>query len=105
MDGEVVGELSLWTHDNPRLKHAGSIGMAVRDDRRGEGIGTALMRAALDLADNWLNLTRIELHVYTDNEAGIALYRKFGFEIEGTHRRFAFRGGGYADAYSMARIL
>ena len=105
VDGEVVGELSLWTHDNPRLKHAGSIGMAVRDDRRGEGIGTALMRAALDLADNWLNLTRIELHVYTDNEAGIALYRKFGFEIEGTHRRFAFRGGGYADAYSMARIL
>jgi putative acetyltransferase len=39
-----------------------------------------------------------------DNAAGIALYEKFGFEIEGTHRRFAFRDGEYVDAYSMARL-
>jgi len=26
--------------------------MAVRDDRQGKGVGTALMEAALDLADN-----------------------------------------------------
>jgi putative acetyltransferase len=38
------------------------------------------------------------------NEIGIALYEKFGFEIEGTHRRFAFREGEYVDAYSMARV-
>ena len=62
------------------------------------------MEAALDLADNWLNLTRIELHVYTDNSAGIGLYEKFGFEVEGTHHRFAFRNGKYVDAYSMARL-
>ena len=78
--------------------------MAVRDDWQGKGVGTALMEAVLDLADNWLNLTRVELTVYTDNAAGIALYKKFGFEIEGTHRRYAFRNGEYADAYSMARI-
>ena len=78
--------------------------MAVHDDWQGKGVGTALMEAALDLADNWLNLTRIELEVYIDNTAGIALYKKFGFEIEGTYRRFAFRGGEYVDAYSMARV-
>jgi L-amino acid N-acyltransferase YncA len=38
------------------------------------------------------------------NDIGIALYEKFGFEIEGTHRRYAFRNGEYADAYSMARV-
>ena len=38
------------------------------------------------------------------NAAGIALYEKFGFEIEDTHRRFAFCDGEYVDAYSMARI-
>ncbi len=103
--GEVVGELSLWTHENPRLRHTAGIGMAVRDDRRGEGIGTALMRSVLGLADNWLGLTRLELRVYTDNEAGIALYEKLGFEVEGTHRRFVFRDGRYVDAYSMARVL
>src|SRR3712207_9346998 len=78
--------------------------MAVRDDWQGKGVGTALMEAALDLADNWLGLTRIELNVYTDNAAGVALYKKFGFEIEGTHRRYTFRNGEYVDAYSMARI-
>ena len=104
VDGEVVGELSLWTRSNTRVRHSAGFGMAVRDDWQGKGIGTALLRAALDLADDWLGLSRIELHVYTDNAAGISLYEKFGFEIEGTHRRFAFRNGRYVDAYSMARI-
>ena len=30
---------------------------------------------------------------------------KFGFEIEGTHRRFAFRNGEHVDGYSMARVV
>ncbi len=38
------------------------------------------------------------------NDMGIALYEKFGFEREGTHRRYAFRDGGFVDAYSMARV-
>src|SRR5829696_5982514 len=89
--GEVVGELTLWTYPTQwRRRHVGSIGMAVRDDWQGKGVGTALMEAALDLADNWLDLARIELEVFTDNEAGIALYEKFGFEKEGRHRHFAF---------------
>ena len=62
------------------------------------------MTAALDLADNWLQFTRIELTVYTDNAAALALYKKFGFEIEGTHKQFAFRNGTYIDSYSMARV-
>ena len=49
-------------------------------------------------------VTRIELHVYTDNAAGIALFERFRFEIEGTHRRFAFRNGRYASACSMWRV-
>jgi putative acetyltransferase len=105
VEGEVVGSIGLETSPaRPRMRHVGSIGMAVRDDWQGKGVGTALMGAALDLADNWLNLKRIELRVYVDNAAGIALYEKFGFEIEGTHRRLAFRNGEYVDAYSMARL-
>ena len=105
VDGEVIGSLSLDTSPTrPRMRHVGSIGMAVRDDWQGKGVGSALMEAALDLADNWLNLTRVELRVFVDNAAGIALYKKFGFEIEGTHRRLAFRNGEYVDAYSMGRL-
>ena len=32
------------------------------------------------------------------------LYRKFGFEIEGTHKAYALRDGRYVDTYAMARL-
>jgi len=105
VDGEVVGQLTLRTNPNsPRRRHAGSVGMAVRDDWQSRGVGTALLAACVDLADNWLNLRRLELDVFVDNEAAIRLYTKFGFEIEGTLRQFAFRDGHYNDTYTMARL-
>jgi L-phenylalanine/L-methionine N-acetyltransferase len=73
VEGEVAGSLGLETSPTRwRMRHVGSIGMAERDDWQGKGIGTALMEAVLGLADNWLNLTRIELTVYVDNAAGMA---------------------------------
>jgi putative acetyltransferase len=105
VEGEVVGSLSLSTFPHrPRRRHVGRIAMAVRDDWQGKGVGTALMQAALDLADNWLNLTRLELTVFTDNAPAIRLYQKFGFATEGTLVRFAFRDGQYADSNIMARV-
>ena len=105
VDDEVIGQLGLHTFPHqPRRRHVGNLGMAVRDDWHGKGAGTALMQAAVDLADKWLNLERLELDVYTDNEAAIRLYEKFGFVVEGTLARFAFRDGRYVDAYMMARL-
>jgi L-phenylalanine/L-methionine N-acetyltransferase len=77
----------------------------VRDDWQSKGVGTRLMEACVDLADNWLGLTRLDLRVYTDNAPAIALYERFGFKVEGTHRRFALRNGEYVDAHVMARLL
>jgi len=105
VDGEVVGQASLQTFPaRPRRRHAGDIGMMVRDDWHGKGIGSALMQALVDLADKWLNLYRLELDVYTDNEPAIKLYKKFGFHIEGTRVGEAFRDGRFVDTYAMARL-
>ncbi len=104
VDQEVVGQLGLHFPNSPRRRHVGQLGMAVRDDWQGKGIGTALMQAAIDLADRWLNLRRLELEVYTDNEPAVRLYKKFGFVVEGTLVEFAFRDGQYVDAYMMARL-
>jgi putative acetyltransferase len=101
---EIVGQLTLSVYMSPRTRHSGHFGIAVRDDWQGNGVGTALMEACLDLADNWLNLMRLDLRVYVDNAPAIALYKKFGFEIEGTHRRFAYRDGEYLDAHFIARM-
>ena len=104
VDGEVVGVIGLHASSRPRVNHRAEIGMMVRDDWHGKGVGRAMMQGVIDLADKWLNLTRIELTVFTDNERAIALYRKFGFEIEGTLRKYAFRDGEFVDAYVMARV-
>jgi L-phenylalanine/L-methionine N-acetyltransferase len=101
---KVVGMFGLHTFNRPRRHHAAAVGMSVHDDWQGKGVGTALMRAGLDLADNWLNLTRLELEVYTDNEPAIRLYERFGFEREGLLRQHAYRDGRYVDSYSMSRL-
>ncbi len=101
----VVGMLDVHTFSNkPRRRHVGTIGMCVHDQWQGKGIGKALMQAGIELADNWLNLVRLELEVYTDNEPAIRLYERFGFEREGTLRQHAFRDGCYVDSYLMARL-
>jgi L-phenylalanine/L-methionine N-acetyltransferase len=102
--GEVVGNLGLHAAKSPRRRHVGALGMSVRDDRQRRGVGSALLTAAIELADGWLNYQRLELSVYTDNLGAVHLYRKFGFAIEGTCRAYAFRDGKYVDAYQMARI-
>ena len=99
----MIGEIGLQQQRN-RRSHTATLGMAVHDDFQGKGGGTRLLQGALGLADNWLNLKRVELQVFTDNARAIHLYEKFGFVIEGIHKAFAFREGVYADAYSMARV-
>jgi putative acetyltransferase len=102
--GELVGQLGLHVSANPRRRHVAEIGMGVRDDWQGRGVGNALLGAALQLADGWLQLRRIELQVYADNAAGIALYARHGFIEEGRHRDYAYRDGAYVDALTMARL-
>jgi putative acetyltransferase len=104
IDDQVVGHSGIRIESNPRRKHAASIGMIVHEDFRKKGVGKALLETMIEMADNWLSLKRIELEVYTDNEAAVSLYKRFGFEIEGTAKAFAFRNGVYTDVYKMARI-
>lgn len=100
---KVVGVVGLNISSNPRTRHTASLGIMVHKDYQGTGIGNKLMTEILDLADNWLMLIRIELGVFTDNEKAIKMYKKFGFEIEGTRKYAAVKNGKYADEYIMAR--
>ncbi|HZH26239.1 MAG TPA: GNAT family N-acetyltransferase [Azospirillaceae bacterium] len=103
LDGRIVGSAGLERFAG-RRSHVGEIGMGVHDDHTGCGIGKALLAALLDAADNWIGLVRVQLTVYTDNAPAIALYKRFGFEVEGTLRAFALRAGRYTDALAMARL-
>lgn len=62
------------------------------------------MSEAIDQADNWLNLVRIELEVHSDNPSAQALYEKVGFRVEGIKRLSTFKYGKYIDMILMSRI-
>lgn len=100
---KIVGIIRL-TIGKDRERHVGDVDLAVHDAFQGQGIGKMLMLTILDLADNWLNLYRLELNVFTDNERAINLYQRFDFEIEGRKRADSFRGGNYIDSYIMGRL-
>lgn len=100
---KVVGMISLEVGKG-RERHIGDIAMAVHDMYQGQGIGKMLMLTVVDFADNWLNLVRLELDVYADNERAIRLYQQFDFEIEGKKRCDTLRGGNYIDSYIMGRL-
>jgi L-phenylalanine/L-methionine N-acetyltransferase len=104
VDGEPVGVVIIMPQGPARRAHVARLAIAVRDDWQRSGVGTELMTAAMDLADNWLGIARIELEVYVDNAAAIALYRRAGFDTEGCSRGFALRHGALVDVYRMARL-
>jgi L-phenylalanine/L-methionine N-acetyltransferase len=103
LEGRLVGSAGVMPHKG-RRSHAAEIALCVHDDFHRRGIGAALLATLIDVADNWLNLRRLELTVYVDNEAAVRLYEKFGFAIEGTRRGDAFRDGAFVDSYAMARL-
>lgn len=79
--------------------------MAVQSDRRGQGIGGALLTAAIDTAERWHDVRRIELEVYVDNAVAIALYERHGFVRENLARGYALRDGSFVDVLLMARLV
>lgn len=101
---EILGQLGLSQTPRPRRRHAATLGIGVKASARRMGVGSALLRAAIDLCEQWLNVSRIEIEVYADNTAAIELYARHGFVLEGTCRNYAFRAGQYVDAHMMARI-
>jgi L-phenylalanine/L-methionine N-acetyltransferase len=103
---EVVGFGELITEpEHPRHGHVGDLNMiATRADSVVQGIGRSLTEALIDLAENWLNLRRLSLIVFSDNQPAIHLYQSLGFEIEGTMRRFGYGNGAWMDAIMMGRL-
>jgi len=104
LEDRVVGQLTLMVNQSPRRSHVASFGMGVDENYHGRGVASALVQEMISLCDNWLRIERIELTVYCDNPAALALYRKYNFGIEGTAKQFALRNGHYVDAYYMARL-
>jgi putative acetyltransferase len=100
----VVGSISLHFEGAGRRRHSASLGMMVDEAFQGRGIGSALLDAAITLAERWMHVQRLELEVHVDNTRAIGLYGSRGFAIEGVARAYTLRDGTLIDAFRMARL-
>ena len=103
-NNELVGFLMAVGGNAKRNKHSAYIVIGILKDYRGKGIGTKLFEGLEQWAFNH-NIHRLELTVVTRNKAGLSLYKKVGFEIEGTKRHSLFIDGEFVDEYDMSKLL
>jgi RimJ/RimL family protein N-acetyltransferase len=98
---EVVGSIHL---DASRHGFA-EVAMAIAREWRGRGVGSALMAAGIVWARE-RGLHKLSLSVFPHNDAGIALYRKFGFVEEGRRvKQIRRRSGELWDTVEMGLLL
>lgn len=101
---ELIGYLVAIGGSTRRNKHSVYIVIGILKEYRGQGIGTRLFKEM----ERWAyehNIHRLELTVVAQNEAGLSLYNKMGFKIEGTKEDSLFIGGKFVDEFYMSKLI
>jgi diaminopimelate decarboxylase len=96
----IVGWISITREQYPVIRHVATFGMAVAADRRGRGIGAAMLAEALRWGRD-VGVEKVELSVFPDNRRAQVLYRRFGFVEEGRLRRHSRKSFGDVDEILM----
>ena len=73
-------------------------------EKRGQGLGEALVRSLLDIAFDDLELHRVELGVFDFNVGARKCYEKAGFHLEGTLRECRRQGDEYWNLCIMGML-
>lgn len=102
--GNFAGYLIARGGSVNKNKHSAYLVIGIKENFRGKGIGCRLFGELFEWAKG-IGLHRLELTVITENQAAIALYKKMGFEIEGTKKNSLIIDGQYIDEYYMSKFL
>ncbi|MBN1038871.1 MULTISPECIES: GNAT family N-acetyltransferase [unclassified Clostridium] len=103
-DSEIVGFISAEIGNVRRVQHSAYIVVGIREKYRNQGIGTEFFKKLNDWALD-KKIVRLELTVVCTNQRALNLYKKSGFEIEGTKRKSMYIDGEYVDEYYMSKII
>ncbi len=101
LDGIIIGNLQFRGGNRQRTKHAGEFGISVLKDYWGNRVGYNLLSHLIEWVKDNKIIKKVNLEVREDNSSAIALYKKFGFELEGTIRKNFYTDGKYYDSYIM----
>lgn len=102
-NGQITGMLDSWTDSRARVSHVTTFAMSVHPEWQRHGIGEALLQEFITWVQKNKRLEKIELHVHADNAPALALYKKLGFQTEGTRRdAIRYSAGRTVDDVLMA---
>jgi RimJ/RimL family protein N-acetyltransferase len=104
-DADVIADLTIGAKNFRRIAHVAKLGMEIRKDYRGAGLGSAMLGMALAWARAHPVVARVELQVFAENAHAVALYRKFGFEVEGCRRKYMRVRERYCDDLVMGMFV
>lgn len=106
VDGILVGNASLMFDFHIKTRHRASIGIALKKEFWGLGIGTKLFEVIISHAEKMPGLKQLELEVIEGNERGMRLYEKFGFETVAVHPdAIMLKDGRLLDMYLMIKRM
>lgn len=106
VEGEIVANAGInMLSPHERLQHRAGFGISIKRSHWGMGIGSAILDAVIESAKA-AHYEQLELDVVAENDRAISLYKKFGFQIFGTHEKaFRYRDGSYATVHLMVLNL
>lgn len=104
--GKLVAQLMFRVAlpEHPWMKHVGEFGMTVLRDYWNQGIGTALLQNMENFSKE-IGVTRIEAKVRTQNVNGLTLYKKVGYQVEGTRKHAVLIDDVFQDEFFIAKLL
>lgn len=103
---KIVGNCFLNFLGNIKIRHRGTIGIAITQEYRGMGIGSLLFDEMINIAKNREGVTQLELEVIKDNAVAKKLYTSKGFVKTGERpRALRLPNGTYLDEDLMVLYL
>ena len=101
-ENQIVGNIDLTGNQRKLMEHTALIGMGMLKEWRNTGLGTALLYNVIEWAKQNEILEVIWLQVYTENTAGLKLYKKMGFLENGIIKNFFKHENEYFDNLTMS---
>lgn len=105
VDGEIMGNCELARRQFKEF-HRAELGIVIRKELRGKGVGEALMKRTIALAKQRMkDLEQINLKTFTYNRRAQSLYKKMGFVRTGCIPRAVKDGNRYYGEVEMVLYL
>lgn len=104
VDKKPAGAVDLWWHALGRDRHVASLGIFVRRQYWGKGVGYGLMKEAERLG-NELGHRKLTLGVFHGNSHALNLYKKSGYKQEACEHEEVYIDGSWRDNIIMSLEL